>query len=194
MNRTGTFHWTKHRFIKAVSDGLFGNAKAEFLGGEVYLMTPKREHIRCGFNLERLLKAVLPAGDWFVSRESCIELAGGLPLPDIAILRGPEGDQYSRARGMPTERDVVLIAEVSERTYRKDRTKKLPRYADAGIPVYWIVSIKKRQVEVFWQPRGQGSAATYVQSAIYKEGQEVPVVIDGAEAGRIAVADILEEV
>jgi hypothetical protein len=39
---TGTFHWTKERFIEATTSGLFGNAKAEFLGGKVYLMTPKR--------------------------------------------------------------------------------------------------------------------------------------------------------
>ena len=191
---TGTFHWTKERFIEAASSGLFGNAKAEFLGGKVYLMTPNRPHIRCGFNLERLFKAILTPADWSVVRESCVDLAGGLPLPDIAVLRGPESVQYTRSKGMPTETDVALIVEVADRTSAKDRREKLPRYAAAGIPVYWNVSVKRRRIEVFWQPEHQGQSAAYLHSTVYAEGQNVPVEIDGVERGSIAVAKILEEV
>jgi Uma2 family endonuclease len=115
-------------------------------------------------------------------------------LPDIAVLRGPESVQYTRSKGMPTETDVALIVEVADRTYAKDRREKLPRYAAAGIPAYWIVSVKRRRVEVFWQPERQGQSAAYLHSTVYTEGQNVPGEIDGVERGSIAVAKILEEV
>lgn len=190
----GTFHWTKERFSRAARSGLFGNAKAEFLGARVYLMTPNRAHIRCNFNLERLLKAVIPQSDWCVARESCIDLEGGLPLPDIAVLRGPESSQYSREKGLPSAADVGLIVEVADRSYAKDRREKLPRYAAAGIPYYWIVRLRRRRIELFWQPERQGQSAAYLQSTVFGEDEKVPVVLDGAQLGVITVAEILEEV
>lgn len=191
---TGIFHWTRDRFIQAAESGLFGNAKAEFLGARVYLMTPNRAHIRCNFNLERLLRAIVPQSDWFVARESCIDLEGGLPLPDIAVLRGPESIQYSREKGLPSAADIGLIVEVADRSYAKDRREKLSRYAAAGIPFYWIVRLRRRRVEVFWQPERQGQSAAYLQSTVFHEDQEVPVVLDGTEFGVILVSEILEEV
>jgi Uma2 family endonuclease len=189
-----TFHWTKARFVHAAESGLFGNAKAEFLGAKVYLMTPNRAHIRCSFNLERLLRAIVPQSNWCVVRESCIDLEGGLPLPDIAVLRGPESSQYSREKGLPRAADIGLIIEVADRSYAKDRREKLRRYAAAGIPYYWIVSLRRRRVDVFWQPERQGQSAAYLQSTIFNEDQEVPVVLDGASVGLISVSASLEEV
>ena len=55
-----------------------------------------------------------------------------------------------------------------------------------GIPVAWIVEINGRRVEVY-TPRAPG----YGASEVFAEVQSVPVVIDGREVGRIAVADIL---
>jgi Uma2 family endonuclease len=191
---TGIFQWTRDRFIHAAESGLFGNAKAEFLGTKVYLLTPNRAHIRCNFNLERLLRAIVPQGDWCVVRESCIDLEGGLPLPDIAVLRGPESSQYSREKGLPIAADVGLIVEVADRSYAKDRREKLPRYAAAGIPYYWIVRLRRRSVEVFWQPEHQGQSAAYLESTVFGEDQKVPVVLDGTKVGVISVSEILEEV
>jgi len=51
----------------------------------------------------------------------------------------------------------------------------------------WIVNLVYRQVEVYTDP-GTG---TYHCRVDFRPGQDVPVVIDGAEVGRIAVAYIL---
>ncbi len=60
-------------------------------------------------------------------------------------------------------------------------------YGGAGVPVYWIVNLVDRQVEVYTDPVPGG----YATRTDFRPGQRVPVVIDGREVGQIAVDDIL---
>ena len=83
--------------------------------------------------------------------------------------------------------DVALLVEVSESTLDRDQGEKLLAYATGNIPVYWIVNLVDDQVEVYTGPGPAG----YRSRQDFKPGQTVPVVIDGHEVGRIAVADIL---
>ena len=64
-------------------------------------------------------------------------------------------------------------------------------YGAAGIPVYWILQLRARQVEVYTLLKKRPGASRYGKPRIFKIGQSVPVVIEGVEVGRIAVADIL---
>ena len=70
--------------------------------------------------------------------------------PDIAILR--LRDDYHREQ--PTPADVLSLIEVADSSLERDRTVKLPLYADAGIPEVWIVNLPARQVEAYDQPEG----------------------------------------
>ena len=56
----------------------------------------------------------------------------------------------------PTAADVALLVEVSDSTLVQDRGKKLPAYAKGKIPVYWIVNLVDRQVEVYSRPGKKG--------------------------------------
>jgi Uma2 family endonuclease len=60
-------------------------------------------------------------------------------------------------------------------------------YGGSGIPAYWIVNLVDRQVEVYTLPYVDG----YHSRQDFAPGQELPVVIDGALAGRVRVADVL---
>ena len=60
-------------------------------------------------------------------------------------------------------------------------------FAAAGIPVYWIVKLVERQIEVYSGP----STAGYSSRVDFLEGQSVPVLIEGVEVGQIVVADVL---
>ncbi len=60
-------------------------------------------------------------------------------------------------------------------------------YGRAGIPVYWIVNLVDRQVEVYTAP----SLTGYASRVDYTSGMSVPVVIAGTVVGHIAVDDIL---
>ena len=107
------------------------------------------------------------------------------PEPDVAIVRGSDADYRHR---VPTPADVALLVEVSDSTLDQDRGKKLEAYARAGIPVYWIVNLVDRQVEVYTRPV---KAGRYRSRKDYKPGQQVPVVIAGQQLAPIAVDDIL---
>ena len=77
--------------------------------------------------------------------------------------------------------------EVTRTTAAKDR--RLARvYGPGGIPVYWIVNVPKRELEVYTDP---DPAVGYRSRVDYRPGQDVPVIIDGQEVGRIPVAELL---
>ena len=86
----------------------------------------------------------------------------------------------------PGAADVALVVEVADSSLAEDR-KMAAIYGGAGVPVYWIVNLVDRQVEVYTDP-GIGGYATRTD---FRPGQQVPVVIDGREVGQIAVDDIL---
>ena len=73
----------------------------------------------------------------------------------------------------------------SDRGLKVDREPAVI-YARCGIPVYWIVNLIDRLIEVRTNPTPSG----YTSRVDYSRGQHVPVVIDGIEVGQIAVADI----
>jgi Uma2 family endonuclease len=105
------------------------------------------------------------------------------PEPDIALARGASKDYANRH---PGPADLAMVVEVAESSVSEDR--KMARvYGPAGIPAYWIVNLKARQVEHYTLNRRGG----YGKPRIFKSRQSVPVVIDGADVGRIAVDDIL---
>jgi hypothetical protein len=76
--------------------------------------------------------------------------------------------------------------EVSDTTLANDR-KMVLTYAATGVPVYWIVNLVERQVEVYTSPAADG----YGVRLDYLPGQEVPVILDGTVVDHIRVSEIL---
>ncbi len=74
------------------------------------------------------------------------------PEPDLVIAKW-RMDRY-RLRH-PRPKDVFLVIEVSDSTLAKDRVIKLPLYAAASIPEYWIVNIPDKQIEIYRNPKGE---------------------------------------
>lgn len=109
------------------------------------------------------------------------------PEPDHLIVRG---NIRRFVDPHPSASETAVLAEVSEASLNQDRDKKRI-YARAGFPVYWIVNIPDRQIEVYTQSSGPTETPGYAQVQIYKEGDSVPVIIDGKEIGHIAVIDVL---
>jgi Uma2 family endonuclease len=136
----------------------------------------------CGAELER----IVPAGRYHVPGAKPVRFSGrdSEPEPDRCVVRGTIRDYEDHHPG-PDE--IALIAEVADSSLAADRELATEVYGPAGVPVYWIVNLIHRQVEVYSQPAPHGYGATEV----FMEGQSVPVVIDGQELGRIAVEEIL---
>ena len=81
----------------------------------------------------------------------------------------------------------ALVVEIAESSLLVDRSEMSKVYARARIPVYWIVNLIDRQVEVYSQP----SNDSYQHRQDFAPDQFVPVVVEDREVGRILVSDIV---
>ena len=164
--------------------GLLDDARVELIDGYLVRKMPKKPphiwSVRC---IVEAMPSLLPPG-WTWWKEDPIRIPDfDEPEPDVAVLRGSAGDYRGR---IPGASDVALLIEVAETSLVRDRGEKLAAYARGGIPVYWIVNLIDRQVEVYTGPGSNG----YSSRIDFTVGQQVPVVIDGVEVGHFAVSDI----
>jgi Uma2 family endonuclease len=147
-------------------------------------MAKNPEHSYSATTVHEILAGRLPAG-WASRKEEPVRIpAYNEPEPDVSIVRGVNADYRHRT---PEPVDVALLVEVSDSSLSQDRDPKLLAYARGGIPVYWIVSLVNRQVEVYTGPGPTG----YQSRVDFKPGQHVPLAIGGQTLQPIAVDDIL---
>jgi Uma2 family endonuclease len=129
----------------------------------------------------------LPAG-WDYRVQSSIVLSDSQPEPDIAIVRGDETAYLSHH---PTAADSGLIIEVADSSLLRDQRDKTRIYARAGIPVYWIVNLVDRRVEVYTQPSGPTAVPAYGAFQTFQPSDTVPLVLDGTTVGNVPATDLL---
>jgi Uma2 family endonuclease len=162
-----TFRYSTGSFKRAVQARVFGDRKVELLGGVPHVMTTRPPHVYVVTRLPDLLAGPFPRDAYKVHSEQPVALGRGwMPYPDASVILAP-ADAY--LDHLPTPREIRLLVEVSDTTYALDRGKKLKRYARAGIPESWIVSIPDRFVQVFTDPQGN----RYGTSAVLREGEFV---------------------
>jgi hypothetical protein len=134
------------------------------------------------------LRDVLPKG-WRCRGQSAVTLATGEPEPDLAVVRGSARDFQNRH---PATGDIAFVVEVSYRSLRNDRTRKLRTYVRNGISIYWIVNVESRQIEVYTDPVVTESGEPFYRTRVdYIPGQDVPVFVEGEEVGRVAVTQMM---
>jgi Uma2 family endonuclease len=159
-------------------------SRVELIDG--YMVTKMAKSAEHGFSTKEVLKALerLLPPVWTWRQEQPVRIpAYDEPEPDISIVRGSDADYRHR---IPEPPDVGLLVEVSRTDVSADRQQGHV-YARAGIPVYWIVNLVDRQVEVYTDPGPTG----YASRTDFRSGQHVPVVIGGQQRGQIAVDDVL---
>ena len=81
--------------------------------------------------------------------------------------------------------------EVADSSLTREDTTKLRIYARAAIPIYWIINIPDRQVEVYSDPAGPEPEPRYRLQQHVGPADSVPLVLDGKEIDRIPVKDLL---
>jgi Uma2 family endonuclease len=133
--------------------------------------------------LRKGLEQVIPAG-WYVNSQEPVTDETSEPEPDASIVRGDSKDYLQRH---PGPGDTALVGEVADTSLRRDRGVKKRIYARASIPVYWIVNLVDKQIEVYTGPTGPAKKPDYQDRQDYKPGEVVPVVIDGRQVGQLAV-------
>jgi len=160
----------------------------EFLEGWlVEKMTKNPPHIAATALLLNAINRLLPSG-WFLTVQDPIATLDGRPEPDLVVIRGTPRDYLGHR---PTAEEIGLVVEVADSSLDQDRGLKKRVYAEAGIVIYWIVNLIDGQIEVYSDPTGPADEPGYRQCRIYVSADEIPVVLDGNEAGRLPVRDLL---
>ena len=158
--------------------------RCELIEGELKRKDTMNPPHRSAFNvLIRWLFRNLPE-EWTADGQCPVTFSESEPQPDIAVVRADPLEYRDRH---PGPADIGLLIEVADSSLEYDRLVKLPLYARVGVPCYWIVNLPERQIEVCTQPTATGKKAKYARRKVYKAGDEVPVILDGAEVARLKV-------
>jgi Uma2 family endonuclease len=164
------------------------DAPVELLEGWlVQKMTKYPAHRVTTHRVRRALERLIVAG-WYVDSQEPITLAAGEPEPDVVVVRGQTEEYLDRH---PGPREVGLVVEVADASLRIDRGAKKRSYAAAEIPIYWIVNLKAGQIEVYTEPDSAAKRPDYRQRSNYGPEDEIPIVLDGVQVGRLAVRELL---
>jgi Uma2 family endonuclease len=139
--------------------------RVELIEGEIVCMAPiGSRHFRAVNDLNRWLVVGLDEGLGIVSPQNSVRLERSEPQPDLAVYR-PRADGYFNR--LPGPADALLIVEVADTTFRYDQRTKLPIYARAGVPEYWIVDVDRRRIHVYRRPEGDG----YLDHNVVRPGE-----------------------
>lgn len=170
-----------HRMIDA---GIFAeDDRVELIDGEMRDMTPiGPPHNSCTDYLTMTLASKL-AGKAIVRVQGALVVDKGTELyPDLAVLK-PADDWYRASN--PTGEAALLVIEVADTSLSFDLGTKLPKYARAGVPRYWVVDIRGRTIHDHRDPdrfaRRYRQLHSVTEGAISARIQGVDVQIPVAE-------------
>jgi Uma2 family endonuclease len=155
-------------------------------------MPPGPKHALTTDRVTKQLTKKLPE-PWVVRGQNPIRLgqisipgASSEPEPAVAVVRGPD---TRFAEHLPGPEDIRLLVEVSDSSLSSDREFKGEWYAKAGIPLYWIVNLIDRQLEVYSDP--DPGTGKYRSRVILGEDQQVVLQWEGLEPITFSVKDFL---
>ncbi len=145
-------------------------------------MSKNPPHVFVTEEFRAALASLLPVG-WCVRAQDPITLGDSEPEPDIVVARGTSRDYAGRN---PGPHEIAVIVEVPGSTLARDRGIKQRVYARARIPVYVIVDVNSRRVEVRTDPANEA----YRTLVVLSTNDVIPVTLDGAHIGTIPVATL----
>lgn len=147
---------------------LHEDERVELIRGEMICMSPKGSK-HAGYST-RLKKALRFLEERFILRFQDPILLNGEsePEPDIAVVY-PKADDYVSAHPVPGE--VLLLIEIADSSLWYDRSIKVPLYASAGIPEFWIVNVQGEEIEVYQNLMDD----QYEQMHVYTSGDLISI-------------------
>ena len=164
------------------------DSRIELLDGWlVPKMTKNPPHVLASELVRDALHRSVPAG-WCIYSEKPVRVASSMSEPDAMIVRGDR--RQFRDRRIQAA-DVGLVVEVADASLQHDRDFKKNIYAQAGIPVYWLVNLIDGRIEVYTDPAGSQESADYRQRHDYSAAATIPLLLDGRQVASIAVRELL---
>ncbi len=184
------YHMTVDVYDRLGESGVFGDKSPIYLwkGRLVEPMTKGDPHEFALGGLNEVL-VQLCQGSWHVRPSSPVRVRDdSKPEPDFVVLRGRNRDYRKRK---PSLQDVAMLVEISDSSLGHDSGEKRDVYAAASVPVYWIVNIPNQRIDVYARPTGPVEQPRFESCQSFGPDDEVPVVLDGREVGKVAVKDVL---
>jgi len=181
------YRMTVDRYERLAESGVLDDPQIELINGLlVKKMTKKPAHVSACELVAGALEPLLPQG-WYIREQNPLRIPDyDEPERDVVIARGSRGCYTARH---PGPEDVALVVEVADTSLGKDRGEKLLAYGRGGVPLYWIVNLLDKQIEVYSGPdRNSGG---YARCVVHDASSSVPLGINYAEAEKVAVADVL---
>ena len=187
--QAGFHRWSVNDYHRFIELGILGEDDCvEFLEGFVVNKTVHNPpHDVSVQKLTKRLVRFAPPG-WEVRIQSAITLINSEPEPDAVMARG---DESTFVRRNPHAPDIGLIVEVADSSLQIDREDNGRIYAEAGLPMYWIINVIDRQVEVYTDPRPSIPAPKYATRVDYKAGDLIPLVLAGQVIVHFAVDELM---
>jgi hypothetical protein len=187
--RSGFYRLSVAQFHRMIQAGVLGEKdRIELLEGYlVPIMPPNPRHSTAISRSNRTLIRILPDG-WHLRSEQPLTLSDSQPQPDFAVVRG---DFAAYAARHPGAADVGLVVEVADSSLDEDRDEMGRIYSRSNLPVYWIINVVDRQVEVYTDPRPADPVPAYAARTDYRAGDSVPLLLDGRVVARVSVNDLL---
>jgi Uma2 family endonuclease len=141
-------------YLQMIEAGVLGpDDKVELIGGMIVQMSP------AGIPHNHYLIHILPIfapllGRFEIAIQGTLTVAEGQVFdPDFMLLqRRPDGYKTK----LPDAPDVKLIIEAAESSLPRDQKVKMPIYANAGIPEYWIADLEHETLIVHREPQPGG--------------------------------------
>jgi len=163
-----TYAFTYDQVVKMFERNVLPETlRVELLDGALVEMTPQGPlHGSEADHIAALMRSLYP--HLLVREDKPLQIHNvTVPEPDIYLVRGMPAD-YIKA--IPTGMDAVLVIELSVTTLKRDR-EKAAYYARGAVPVYWVVDIPKRVLEVYTEPNTLSKR--YITSAKYRQDEHV---------------------
>jgi Uma2 family endonuclease len=155
--------------------------RCEVLDGALIVMSPQRTfHARVMRRLANAIENAMPIG-WQVDIEMTIRIdKNDRPDPDLVVAYPCVAEQRDRTSFEPHE--VALVIEiVSPESVFRDRVVKPKKFADAGIPHYWLIDdtdeVANARVFALDKARRRYVETAFSQNAIQVE-EPFPITVD----------------
>lgn len=177
--------FTVDEVLRMVEAGILGDAdRVELVDGELLTVSPQGpEHGSLKDELHQRLAEAHAGGGAHVLNQRPVRMGPrGLPEPDLAVVRGEARDYLHRH---PSGADVLLVVELAQTSQARDRHKAAD-YARGGVPVYWLIDLVARRLEVYTEP--DPGAGRYRRVRSLGDGELVELPDGGA---RWAVSSML---
>jgi Uma2 family endonuclease len=181
--REGLVHirWTPEALDEMLLRGdLDAERHYEILNGELY---EKMGHNRPHAFAVNALQIVFGRSDsplFYAASQLPLRVGQDLLEPDLMVLQGTLLEHPDT----PTPDEVLLVVEVSDSTYTSDFRLKLPIYASAQIPVYWILDVNHRRIQVLSRPVD----GAYTEMDNFEDAAMLPPAFEGCPS--VAVSDL----